>query len=88
VLAIAAQGLSPEQQATLFHPFPNPNSENRPQQGTGLGLSVVKAIVEAQGGQVGMHDRPGGGATFWFTLLKAATESNTQERLHEGVGRG
>jgi signal transduction histidine kinase len=69
-------GLSPEQQAGLFHPFPNPPSENRPQQGTGLGLSVVKAIVEAQGGQVGMHDRPGGGAIFWFTLLEAPPESD------------
>jgi PAS domain S-box-containing protein len=36
--------------------------------GTGLGLSVVKAVVEAQGGQVGVDDRPGGGAIFWFTL--------------------
>jgi PAS domain S-box-containing protein len=69
-------GLSPEQQAGLFHPFPNPPSENRPQQGTGLGLSVVKAIVEAQGGQVGMHDRPGGGAIFWFTLLETPPDSD------------
>jgi PAS domain S-box-containing protein len=36
--------------------------------GTGLGLSVVKAIVEAQGGEVGVDDRPEGGAVFWFTL--------------------
>jgi PAS domain S-box-containing protein len=70
-------GISPEQQATLFHPFPNPQSENRPQQGAGLGLSVVKAIVEAQGGRVGMRNRPGGGATFWFTLLDAPSDSNT-----------
>jgi PAS domain S-box-containing protein len=36
--------------------------------GAGLGLSVVKAVVEAQGGQVGVDDRPGGGSIFWFTL--------------------
>jgi signal transduction histidine kinase len=29
---------------------------------------VVKAIVEAHGGQVGIDDRPGGGSIFWFTL--------------------
>jgi len=36
--------------------------------GAGLGLSVVKAIIEAQGGQVGVADALGGGASFWFTL--------------------
>ena len=38
------------------------------QVGAGLGLSVVKAIVEAHGGQVDAEDRPGGGSIFWFTL--------------------
>ncbi|MEA3309466.1 MAG: ATP-binding protein, partial [Chloroflexota bacterium] len=38
------------------------------QVGMGLGLSVVKAIVEAQGGAVGVMDAPSGGATFWFTV--------------------
>ncbi|HEX7974966.1 MAG TPA: ATP-binding protein [Anaerolineales bacterium] len=39
--------------------------------GAGLGLSVVKAIVEAQGGRVGVSNRPEGGAVFWFTLPPA-----------------
>lgn len=39
--------------------------------GAGLGLSVVKAIVEGHGGQLGIEDRPGGGAVVWFTLRKA-----------------
>jgi K+-sensing histidine kinase KdpD len=37
--------------------------------GAGLGLSVVKAIVEAQGGQVGAHNQAQGGAVFWFSLV-------------------
>lgn len=36
--------------------------------GFGLGLSVVKAIVAGHGGQLGIDDRPGGGAVVWFTL--------------------
>jgi signal transduction histidine kinase len=36
--------------------------------GAGLGLSVVKTVVEALGGEVGITDREGGGSVFWFTL--------------------
>jgi len=39
--------------------------------GAGLGLMVVKAVIEAHGGQVGVADRPGGGSTFWFRLPMA-----------------
>jgi signal transduction histidine kinase len=41
--------------------------------GFGLGLSVVKAIVQGHGGQLGIDNRPGGGAVVWFTLLHTAT---------------
>jgi PAS domain S-box-containing protein len=36
--------------------------------GAGLGLSVVKAIVDAQGGTAGVESNSDGGSTFWFTL--------------------
>lgn len=36
--------------------------------GTGLGLSLVKKIAEAQGGSVGIEDSPAGGARFWVEL--------------------
>jgi signal transduction histidine kinase len=39
--------------------------------GAGLGLSVVKAIVEAHGGSVAVEDLVGGGSEFWFTLPMA-----------------
>ena len=36
--------------------------------GTGIGLAVVKALVEAQSGRVGLVSRPGEGACFWFEV--------------------
>jgi signal transduction histidine kinase len=36
--------------------------------GVGIGLSVVRSIIEAHSGRVGYSDRVGGGAVFWFEL--------------------
>jgi two-component system, OmpR family, sensor histidine kinase ResE len=68
-------GVPLELQTSLFHPFPKGESGSQQHQGAGLGLSVVKAIVEAQGGSVGLRDRPGGGAIFWFTLPEALPQA-------------
>jgi signal transduction histidine kinase len=62
-------GVPLNQRGNLFRRFSHldmPNEHTR--QGAGLGLSVVKAIVEAQQGEVGMTDIPKGGTSFWFTL--------------------
>ena len=65
-------GIPPEHRADLFRRFTRlTGGDHKAQYGAGLGLSVVKAIVEAHGGEVGIDDRPGGGAVFWFTLAPA-----------------
>jgi PAS domain S-box-containing protein len=62
-------GIPPDQRDGLFERFVYPNQESEiSQAGAGLGLSVVKAIVEAHGGEVGVKDRAGGGSEFWFSL--------------------
>ena len=62
-------GVPVEQRGNLFRRFSHLNARTeRARQGLGLGLSVVKAIVEAQQGEVGIGDQAGGGNCFWFTL--------------------
>lgn len=61
-------GIAPADRAAVFRRFVRLGISTREQEGIGLGLSVVKAIVEQHHGQVGVEDRPGGGSVFWFTL--------------------
>jgi two-component system sensor histidine kinase KdpD len=53
----------------LFEPFYRAGSAARSaKEGVGLGLSIVRSIVDAHDGRVGAVNRPGGGACFWFEL--------------------
>lgn len=64
------KGIPPGEESLLFSRFYTPKETDETSQ-LGLGLSVVKAIVEAQGGKVGCRNSPEGGAIFWFTLSLA-----------------
>ena len=69
LVADRGPGISHEQKSFVFRRIMYPDtSSDSAKVGAGLGLSVVKAVIEAHGGQVGVDDRPGGGAVFWFTL--------------------
>jgi signal transduction histidine kinase/HPt (histidine-containing phosphotransfer) domain-containing protein len=62
-------GVPKEIAANLYKPFtPGDTSYTRQQQGAGLGLSVVKRVIESVGGETGFESEPGEGATFWFTI--------------------
>jgi len=61
-------GLSLHDRENLFKRFVRLNDDTGEQLGVGLGLSVVKTIVEAHGGTVGVDENPEGGSIFWFTL--------------------
>ena len=61
-------GIPPGERAHLFNRFMRAGAQASDQYGIGLGLWVVKAIVEGHGGQVGVDERPGGGSVFWFTI--------------------
>jgi two-component system sensor histidine kinase/response regulator len=59
-------GIPPEVQAQLFAPFTQLSKVRAT--GSGLGLSIVRQIVEKMGGTVGVKSEPGRGSTFSFTL--------------------
>jgi PAS domain S-box-containing protein len=59
-------GLTPEEQARLFRSFERLDQVRAT--GHGLGLSIVRRIVEKMGGGVGVESKIGGGSIFSFTL--------------------
>jgi signal transduction histidine kinase len=59
-------GLTAEEQARLFTPFTR--LEHTCADGHGLGLSIVRRIVEKLGGEVDVESEKGRGSTFSFTL--------------------
>jgi signal transduction histidine kinase len=62
-------GIALPDQARLFRPFTQLDQTRA--RGHGLGLSIVKHIVERLGGSVGLESEVGVGSTFWFNLPAA-----------------
>jgi signal transduction histidine kinase len=63
------KGLTPEEQASLFAEFTRLDETRA--EGHGLGLSIVRRIIEKSGGQVGVESEVGQGSLFYFTLPQA-----------------
>ena len=61
-------GAPADRRGKLFQPF---DSLHEPNSRQGLGLSVVRRLVELQGGDCGYEANPKGGARFFFTLSKS-----------------
>ncbi len=59
-------GLRPEDRDRLFQPFARLGRVQV--EGFGLGLSIVRSIVEKLGGEVGLTSEPGSGTVFFFSL--------------------
>ena len=64
-------GIAPEDQARIFEEFQQVDSApSRQYAGTGLGLALVRKLVQVMGGEVWLESAPGQGSTFTFTIPK------------------
>lgn len=67
----SGRGIEADRLSTIFDRFANYS-----EQGTGLGLALVRRLVESLGGQIAVESRLGHGTTFHFSLPVAAVEAD------------
>ncbi|HIA53983.1 MAG TPA: PAS domain S-box protein [Candidatus Melainabacteria bacterium] len=66
-------GISSSEASLIFEKFSQARSSTQTEyKGTGLGLAVVKALVDSHGGSVGVDSELGKGSTFWVKLPLAS----------------
>jgi signal transduction histidine kinase len=71
-------GIAPEFQQRIWGLFQTLEARDKVES-TGIGLAVVRKIVEARGGRAWVESEPGAGATFWFTW---PADSSTRKKRH------
>lgn len=64
-------GIDPEEQGRLFTPFERLGAEATGIEGTGIGLVMVKSLIDAMHGRMGFASQVGEGSLFWVELKAA-----------------
>jgi signal transduction histidine kinase len=70
----------------LFEPFNRLDAKDGEVEGTGIGLTITRQLVEMMGGRIGVDSEPGIGSQFWLELpLESSVQSEGQENA-AGMG--
>lgn len=62
------KGIAAQKQSLIFTPFERLGEEGHGIEGTGIGLTLSKQLVEMMDGEIGFDSAPGVGSTFWMRL--------------------
>jgi light-regulated signal transduction histidine kinase (bacteriophytochrome) len=73
-------GIMPEFHQEIFRIFKRLQAAQGPEEGTGVGLTFVKKIVERHGGRIWLESAPGKGTTFYFTLEASKNDSGFESK--------
>ncbi len=80
-------GIPKEKQLHVFEEFQQVDSQRHKQQGTGLGLPIVKKLLEASNATIQLESEVGKGSTFTFTLkFKNSKELHTEKLIQNNKG--
>ena len=77
-------GIANEELPFLFEPFYRLKTEI-PVEGSGIGLTIAKQLIELMEGQIGVYSTPGEGTTFWIELPSAINSDNELDPVNVQV---
>lgn len=77
-------GIDEKFQAHMFEPFTQEDAANSKGAGSGLGLSIVKSIVDAMNGTIDVHSKKGEGTVFTIQLVLEPCEVPSAKTEHNG----
>jgi CheY-like chemotaxis protein len=80
------KGIAEDKLAHVFSPFDRLGAEQTSIEGTGLGLTLSKLLVEAMGGTLGVESEPWVGSTF-MVGLRASEATDAEPESSRGNGR-
>ena len=66
-------GIAPERIGDLFQPFNRLGAEASEIEGSGIGLTITRRLVDMMGGEMGVESEVGVGSTFWLELAVGHT---------------
>ncbi len=78
-------GIPTEKQDDLFKPFERLGLEAGTIEGTGIGLTITKQIIELLGGHIGFESEVGKGSTFWIDVPMSEKQDN--ETVHLEIAK-
>lgn len=73
-VADTGQGIPADRLRELFVPFSRLGADARAIEGTGIGLSLTKRLIDLMGGRIGVSSEAGTGSVFWFELPVEAAD--------------
>jgi len=80
VVTDQGKGISAENQKNLFEPFNRLGAEASNVEGTGIGLTITKQLVELMVGRIGCDSQLGSGSTFWIEIPQSDTVADALEQ--------
>ena len=82
-------GMTSEQTKTIFKPFEQVGDINKRTEGSGLGLTITRQLVNLMGGDINVLSKPAQGSTFWFEISLQVLDSDIQkpkeEMIHKNI---